>query len=111
MIIAAIDLTTHFSGVDWVIVAVYLVFSAGVGMAVNRYIHNVGDYMVGGRASGSALNAATYIGTGLGLVTLMYASIEGFSKGFAYMTLGIIGLLISIVLGSTGFVVHRLRQV
>ena len=105
----ALVFQTNFTNIDWAIVAVYLVASVTIGVLVNRYIHNVGDYMVGGRASGAALNAATYMGTGLGLVTLMYASIEGFNKGFAYMTLGLLGLAISFLLGSTGFVVRRLR--
>jgi len=101
---------TNFTGLDWWIVAIYLVGTVLVGVVVNKYIHSVADYMVGGRGSGTALNAATFIGTGLGLVTIMYASIEGFSKGFSYMVLGLVGLTSGIVLGSTGFVVRRLRE-
>jgi SSS family solute:Na+ symporter len=101
---------TNFGNLDWVIVAVYLVGAGVVGVAVNRYIHNVSDYMVGGRGSGAALNTATFIGTGLGLVTIMYASMDGFQKGFAYMVLGLIGMAVGLTLGSTGFVVKRLRE-
>ena len=101
---------TNFTGLDWGIVAIYLAGSVFVGIVVNKYIHNVGDYMVGGRASGTALNVATYIGTGLGLVTLMYASMDAFTNGFAYMTLALIGAAVGIFLGATGFVISRLRQ-
>jgi SSS family solute:Na+ symporter len=101
---------TNFAALDWVIVGAYLMVSVVIGIVVNKYIHNVGDYMVGGRASGTSLNVATYIGTGLGLVTLMYASIDAFQHGFAYMTLALIGAATGIFLGSTGFVICRLRR-
>lgn len=101
---------TNFTTLDWVIVGVYLAGVGFVGIIVNKYIHNVADYMVGGRGSGAALNTATFIGTGLGLVTLMYASMDGFRKGFAFMILGLVGMAIGLALGSTGFVVRRLRK-
>ena len=101
---------TNFSSLDWAIVSVYLAGALAVGILVNRYIHSVADYLVGGRKSGTALNVATYIGTGLGLVTLMYASIDGFSNGFAYVTLALIGAVVGLFLGSTGFVIRRLRE-
>ena len=102
--------TTNFGTLDWAIVAVYLLGVGVIGVVVNKYIHNVADYMVGGRASGAALNTATFIGTGLGLVTIMYASIDGFRNGFSYMILGLIGTAVGLALGSTGFVIRRLRE-
>ena len=101
---------TNFGTIDWWIVGVYLAASVAVGLVANRYVHNVAGYMVGGRGSGAALNAATFIGTGLGLVTIMYASMDGFSKGFSFMVLGLIGVAVGVTLGSTGFVVRRLRE-
>ena len=101
---------TNFTALDGVIVAIYLALAISAGVIVNRYIHTVSDYLVGGRESGTALNVATYIGTGLGLVTLMYASIDAFSNGFAYVTLALIGTGVGVFLGSTGFVIHRLRE-
>ncbi|MBL7132475.1 MAG: sodium:solute symporter family protein [Phycisphaerae bacterium] len=102
--------STRFTSLDWWIVAVYLVGTGLLGVFANRYIHSVSDYMVGGRGSRTALNTATRISTGLGLVTIMYAAMDGFQKGFSYMTLGLIGVAVLAVLGSTGFVVVRLRQ-
>jgi len=93
-----------------VIVAVYLSASLAIGVIVNRYIHDVTTYLVGGRSSGSALNIATYIGTSLGLVTLMVASIDGLSNGFAYLPIALIAFAASFFLGATGFVITRLRR-
>ena len=101
---------TNFGTLDWVIVAIYLAGTGFVGVVVNKYIHSVSDYMVGGRGSGAALNTATFIGTGLGLVTIMYAAIDGFNKGFAFMVVGLIGMSVGLLIGSTGFVVRRLRE-
>lgn len=101
---------TNFTNLDWIIVGVYLAVSVLIGVLVNRFIHNVSNYMVGGRGSGAALNVATYIGTGLGLVTLMYASIDAFSNGFAYVTLAVIAVIVGVFLGATGFVIGPLRR-
>ena len=101
--------TTNFSMLDWGIVAIYLVGVGLAGVIVNRYVHNVSDYMVGGRGAGTALNMSTYIGTGLGLVTIMYVAIDAFSKGFSYMMIPLIGVVIALFVGSTGFVIRRLR--
>jgi SSS family solute:Na+ symporter len=100
---------TNCTAVDWWILAVYLVGIGILGVFVNRYIHSVADYMVAGRSAGTALNVATFVATGLCLVTIMYSAIDGFNKGFAFMIVGVIGLAVGLFLGSTGFVVRKLR--
>lgn len=101
---------TNFSTLDWGIVVTYILSMGAVGMLVNKYIHSVSDYMVGGRATGLALNTASYIGTELGLVTVMYASIEAFTRGFAYLSIPLIGLLAAFIIGKTGWVIQELRK-
>nr|WKN38029.1 sodium:solute symporter family protein [Tunicatimonas sp. TK19036] len=101
---------TNFSILDWGIVITYILSMGAVGMLVNKYIHTVPDYMVGGRATGLALNTASYIGTELGLVTVMYASIEAFTRGFAYLAIPLIGLIAAFVIGKTGWVIQELRR-
>jgi len=103
-------LQTNFTAVDWVIVAVYLAGSLAIGILANRFIHSLSDYLVSGRGSGAALNSASYLGTSFGLVTLMYASMEGFTHGFSYLTLALILFVVLAFLGSTGFVIHELRR-
>ena len=39
---------TNFSTLDWGIVVTYILSMGAVGMLVNKYIHTVSDYMVGG---------------------------------------------------------------
>ncbi len=100
---------TNCTTADWAIVGVYLVGIMVLGVVVNRYVHNVSDYMVAGRSAGTALNVATFLATGLCLVTIMYSAIDGFNKGFAFMIVGVMGMAFGLFLGSTGFVVRRLR--
>lgn len=104
------NLPSNFAALDAAIVVLYLSAALAVGIVANRRIAGVAGYLVGGRAAGPALNSASYVGTGLGLVTLMYASIDAFSNGFAYVTLALISFVVTIFLGLTGFVIGPLRR-
>lgn len=101
---------TNFTSLDWVIVVVYLLGTGALGMYVNRHVHNSADYLVGGRGSGTALSIASFIGTGLGLVTLMYAAMDGFTRGFAYLFVPVLGMIVPLLVGASGFVIARLRD-
>lgn len=102
--------STNFTVLDWGIVGIYLVLTVVIGIIANRFIHNVGNYMVGGRASGAWLNASSYIGTLTGLCVVMYSAQDGFTRGFSYIHIPLFGMATCIILGSTGFVVKKLRQ-
>lgn len=106
----AMEIHSNFGLIDGIIVAAYLSASVAVGLYANRFIHTTRAYLVGGGRANVALNTATYIGTNLGLVTLMYASIDAFEHGFAYVTLALIGLFTGLLLGSTGLVIGPLRR-
>ena len=77
------SLPTNFGTLDWLIVAVYMAATVGVGLYMNRYIRDMGDYIVAGRSLKSRLAVATMIGSELGLVTVMYSAQKGFTGGFA----------------------------
>lgn len=100
---------TNFTALDWGIVFIYIAGVACIGVLVNRFIKNTSDYMVGGRVAGLALNTASHIGTELGLVTVMYAAIDAYIRGFSYLLLPLLALCAAFILGRTGFVVTRLR--
>lgn len=102
--------STNFSDIDFVIVGVYLSGVIAIGFIANRFISSVSTYVVGGRRAGVALNTATYIGTAFGMNEIMYASIDGFRMGFAYLTMALISFSIPLLLGITGVVVKRLRE-
>ena len=101
---------TNFTNLDWIIVVVYLLGTGLLGMYVNRHVHSAADYLIGGRSSGTALSIASFIGTGLGLVTLMYAGMDGFTHGFSYLFVPLLGMIVTLGLGASGFVIAPLRR-
>jgi SSS family solute:Na+ symporter len=100
----------HFSAIDWLIVAVYLVACFGAGVYCRKYVGNVADYLVAGRALGTHLGIATLAATEIGTVTFMYFAELGYKSGFTPFITALISGVVLIVIGRTGFVVQRLRE-
>ena len=102
---------TNFTNLDWIIVVVYLLGTGLLGMYVNRHVHSAADYLIGGRSSDTALSIASFIGTGLGLgdadVTRGWT---GFTHGFSYLFVPLLGMIVTLGLGASGFVIARLRR-
>ena len=101
---------SNFSTIDWAIVIVYLIGSVAIGFYANRYVRNMADYVVAGRALRSRLAIATMIGSELGLVTVMYAAQKGFTGGFAAFHIGLVAGFVSLLIGLSGFLVVPLRE-
>ena len=110
MDLEAIGVQSNFSNIDWLIVAAYLLGSVVVGFYANRFIANMADYVVAGRALRSCLGIATMIGSELGLVTVMYAAQKGFTGGFAAFHIGLVAGVVTLLVGMTGFIVVPLRE-
>src|ERR687890_643972 len=91
VIAQTINLGTNFSTIDWVIVAVYLLATIAAGLAVKKYVSNMGDFVVAGRSLNSYLGIATMLGSEIGLVTVMYAAQKGFAGGLAAFYIGLVG--------------------
>ncbi|RTZ65357.1 MAG: hypothetical protein DSZ35_08965 [Verrucomicrobia bacterium] len=101
---------THFTSLDWVIVAVYLALSVGIAFFVKRYAGNMTNFVSAGRAVGTWLGIATLTGTEMGLITVMYSAQKGFTAGFAAFHIGVIAGVVALLIGLTGFIVVRLRE-
>jgi len=101
---------TQFTGLDWGIVALYLVLSVAIGLIANRYVANMADYVVAGRGVRTALGIATLTGTELGLVTVMYSAQKGFTGGFAAFHIGLAACVVAFFVGLTGFIIVPLRR-
>jgi len=106
----AIGIQTSFSMWDWCIIAVYLSVIVGTGVYIKRYISNVTDFMVAGRTLKTFVTVATVIGTELGLITVMYAAQKGFTGGFAAFHIALAGVVGTLLIGLTGFIVVPLRK-
>lgn len=106
----ALGIETNFSTLDWCIVIGYLIVIVTLGVYIRRYISNVSDFIVAGRGLKTFLAIATMIGTEMGLITVMYSSQKGFTKGFAAFHIALAAAIVTLVVGLTGFIVVPLRR-
>ena len=68
------------------------------------------DFVTAGRNLGLWLGIATMTGTELGLITVMYSAQKGFTGGFATFHIALAALIVTFVVGMTGFIVFKLRE-
>ena len=100
---------THFSTLDWVIVATYLLATLVTGLYGRRFVGGISDFLVAGRELGTFLAVATLAATEIGTITFMYNAELGYKTGYASFVNGLIAGVVMIVLGRTGFIVRQLR--
>jgi SSS family solute:Na+ symporter len=101
---------SHFSWVDGGIVGLYLMVTMAAGLAVRKYVGKVEHFLVAGREMNVYLGIASLAATEFGIVTCMYTAQNGFEKGFAGATPGILQALAMLVVGLSGFCIKPLRE-
>src|SRR5215470_9331097 len=100
----------NFTALDWTIVVVYLTASVAVGLLGKRYVGKLSHYLVAGRELGLYVGIATLAATEIGTITFMYNAELGYKYGFSAFVAALISGLVMIIVGRTGFVIGRLRQ-
>lgn len=101
---------THFSGLDWIIVAVYLAATLGAGLYGRQFVGGISDFLVAGRELGTFIGIATLAATEIGTITFMYYAELGYKTGYAAFVTGLISGAMMILIGRTGFIVKQLRE-
>ena len=102
---------SHFSwAVDGSIVGVYLLGTMIAGIAVRKYVGKVEHFLIAGREMNLHLGIASLAATEFGIVTCMYTAQNGFEKGFAGATPGILYAIAMLTVGLTGFCIKPLRD-
>lgn len=99
-----------FSLADWFIVTGYLAGSVTVGLLGKRFLGTVEHYLVAGRELGLYVGVATLAATEIGTITFMYNAELGYRFGFASFAAALISGVVMIVVGRTGFIISRFRQ-
>ena len=100
----------NFAPVDWIIVAGYLALSMAVGIIGKRYVGNVSHYLVAGRELGLYVGIATLAATEIGTITYMYNGELGYKYGFAAFAAALVSGVVMIIVGRTGLIISRFRQ-
>lgn len=99
-----------FAAIDWVIVGVYLALTLATGLFGKRFVGNVTDFLVAGRELGAYIGIATLAATEIGTITFMYNGELGYRYGFAAFAAALISGLVMLIVGRTGFVISRFRE-
>jgi SSS family solute:Na+ symporter len=100
----------NFTTLDWVIVIGYLLVSVSIGVIGKRFVGNVSHYLVAGRELGLYLGIATLAATEIGTITFMYNAELGYKYGFAAFAAAMISGVVMIIVGRTGFIISRFRE-
>jgi len=77
---------------------------------MRKYVGKVEHFLVAGREMNVYLGIASLAATEFGIVTCMYTAQNGYEKGFAGATPGILMALAMLVVGVTGFCIKPLRD-
>ncbi len=103
-------IVSSFSVLDGSIAVLSLVATLWIGLRVKRYIGTIEDYLVANRGMGLYVGAASLLSTEVGIITYMYQAQFGFVAGFSAFVVGLITLAVCLLVGRTGFVITRLRE-
>jgi len=95
---------------DGSIVGLYLLVTMIAGLMVRKYVGKVEHFLVAGREMDVYLGIASLAATEFGIVTCMYTAQNGYEKGFAGATPGILMAVAMAGVGLTGFVIKPLRD-
>ncbi|MBA2705227.1 MAG: sodium:solute symporter family protein [Blastocatellia bacterium] len=95
---------------DGSIVGLYLLMTMVAGLMVRKYVGKVEHFLVAGREMDVYLGIASLAATEFGIVTCMYTAQNGYEKGFAGATPGILMAAAMLIVGLTGFVIKPLRD-
>ncbi|HOH29609.1 MAG TPA: sodium:solute symporter family protein [Candidatus Hydrogenedentes bacterium] len=101
---------SNFTWIDGSIVGVYLLATMAAGIMVRKYVGRVETFLVAGREMNVYLGIASLASTEFGIVTCMYTAQNGFDKGFAGATPGILFGLAYVIIGWTGFCIKPMRR-
>ena len=105
-----ISLSLNFTILDWSIILLYLALSMAAGLYGKRFVSGPSDFLVAGRGIGLYLGISTLAATEIGTVTFMYYAELGYKAGFAAFVNGLIAGSVMILIGRTGFIITRLRE-
>ena len=105
-----VNIQTNFTYIDWLIISVYLGISLYIGIKIQSYVKDMKDFIAAGQGVGTKLGIATMASTEMGLVTIMAQSEKGYTGGFAAFHIALVAGIVTLLVGLSGFIVAKLRE-
>src|SRR4026209_1577448 len=103
-------MASNFGWIDGGLVGVYLLATMMAGVMVRKHVARVDHFLLAGREMDVYLGIASLAATEFGIITCMYTGENGYEKGFAGATPGILNAIAMAVVGLTGFGIKPLRD-
>ena len=98
------------SGLDWGIVATFLVLLLATVLYTRRYMRGVSDYLVANRCAGRYLLTLSEGIAGLGAITIVGAFEISYQAGFVPIWWSYFLSPLGLIIALSGFVIYRFRQ-
>ncbi len=99
-----------FSAIDWIILFIFLLSNLYIGILGKRYVKDSTDFLVAGRSMGLHVGMISLVATEIGIITYMYYAEMGVLYGFSAFLAGLIPAAMYVIVGRTGFVIKRCRE-
>ncbi len=100
----------NFSILDWIILAAYIAVIFYFGVRGKKYVSDSTDFLVAGRSMGLYVGVISLVATEIGIITYMYYAEMGVLYGFTACLSGLVTASVYVIVGKTGFVIKRFRE-
>ena len=98
------------SSIDILIIISYLLIIFSFGIFLRGRVTSFSSFMIADQKLPLSLGVTSMLGTELGLITVMYNAQTGAIQYFSAFHIGLFGLLVTLTVGLSGFVVKKLRD-
>lgn len=96
--------------IDWIIVAVPMIFVLYMGFRCKKYIKGVSDFLTAGRVAGRYVICVAGAEAAMGLITLVAMFESYYQSGFAFSFWWSLAAPVSIIMSLTGYCIYRYRE-
>ncbi len=96
--------------IDLTIIIIYLSLVFSVGILMRKHINSFSNFMIADQKIPLSLGVTSMLGTELGLITVMYNAQTGAKDYFSAFHIGLMGFIVTLAVGLSGFVIVKLRN-
>lgn len=98
------------STIDWIIAVLPFILVLYLGFRAQRLVSGVAGFLSGGRVAGRYLLAVAGMESSVSVISLIAACEQSYHSGFAFSFWSGIGILVTMAIALSGFVIYRYRE-